>query len=231
MTEEPISGEICSLHDPKVRAVLDRLHTQAGRQTRGLARMTLSRLSDKLASRKRSVPEEAELLKDLYLSISPKQGTFAYMVARSVRARHIVEFGTSFGISTIYLATAVRDNGGGLVIGSEFEPQKVANARANIEEAGLSDHVEIREGDAQETLRDPGGVVDLAFLDGAKELYLPIVEMLKPHLRQGAVVLADNIFLFKKALAPYVAHMRDIANGFQSVTLFLADGTEYSIRL
>jgi predicted O-methyltransferase YrrM len=175
--------------------------------------MTLSRISDRLGKRKRSVPEEAELLKDLYLCISPKQGTFAYMVARSVRARHIV------------------DNGGGLVIGSEFEPRKVASARANIEEAGLSDHVEIREGDAQETLKDPGGVLDLAFLDGAKELYLPMVEMLKPHLRQGAVVLADNIFMFRKALAPYVAHMRDIANGFQSVTLFLADGTEYSIRL
>jgi predicted O-methyltransferase YrrM len=144
--------------------------------------MTLSRISDRLGKRQRSVPEEAELLKDLYLCISPKQGTFLYMVARSIRARHIVEFGTSFGISTIYLAAAVRDNGGGLVIGSEFEPQKVISARANIEAAGLSEHVEIREGDAQETLKDPGGVVDLAFLDGAKELYLPMIEMLKPHL-------------------------------------------------
>ena len=71
----------------------------------------------------------------------------------------------------------------------------------------------------------------MVLLDGMKELYLPIAEMLKPHLRRGAVVLADNILAFRKALAPYSAHMRDAANGFQSVTLYLGDGTEYSIRL
>jgi predicted O-methyltransferase YrrM len=91
--------------------------------------------------------------------------------------------------------------------------------------------VEVREGDARETLRDPGGPVDMVLLDGMKELYLPIVEMLKPHLREGAVVLADNIFAFRKTLAPYSAHMRDITHGFQSVTLFLGDGTEYSVRV
>ena len=223
--------ETCSLHDPQVRAVLDRLHRSARAQTGGLVRLTLSRLSDRLARRSRSVAEEVAQVKDLYLCLSPKQGTFAYMVARSLRARRVVEFGTSFGVSTIYLAAAVRDNGGGVVIGSEFEPGKVTRARAHIEEAGLSEQVEIREGDARDTLKDPGGAVDMVLLDGMKELYLPVVEMLKPHLRQGAVVLADNIFAFRKALRPYSAHMRDVANGFQSVTLFLGDGTEYSVRL
>jgi predicted O-methyltransferase YrrM len=211
--------------------VLERLHRSARGQTGGLARLALSRLSDRLARRKRSLAEEADELKDLYICLSPKQGTFAYMVARSLAARRIVEFGTSFGVSTIYLAAAVRDNGGGLVIGSEFEARKVASARANIEEAGLGDVVEIREGDARETLKDPGGPVDMALLDGMKELYLPILEMLTPHLRSGAVVLADNILTFRRSLAPYTAHMRDVANGFQSVTLLLGDGTEYSVRL
>jgi len=55
--------------------------------------------------------------------------------------------------------------------------------------------------------------------------------MLKPHLREGAVVLADNILAFRKTLRPYSAHMQDVANGFQSITLFLGDGTEYSVRL
>jgi predicted O-methyltransferase YrrM len=231
MIDESSEEGICSLHDPRIRAVLDRLHRSARGQTLGLARLVLSRLADRLAQRNRSFAEEADQLKDLYLCLSPKQGTFAYLVARSLRAQRVVEFGTSFGVSTIYLAAAVRDNGGGLVIGSEFEPRKVASARTHIDEAGLGDLVEIREGDARETLREPGGPVDLALLDGFKELYVPIVEMLKPHLRRGAVVLADNIFLYKKALAPYVAHMHEIANGFQSVTLLLADGTEYSIRL
>jgi predicted O-methyltransferase YrrM len=214
-----------------VKTVLDRLHTEAKGQTLGLARFVLSQIRNSLVGRKLSVVEEGEQKKDLYLPVSPKQGTLAYIVGRSIRARRIVEFGTSFGISTIYLAAAVRDNGGGSVIGSEIEPKKVMRARANIEEAGLSGQVEIREGDALETLKDPGGPVDMVLLDGMKEMYLDMVEMLKPHLRQGAIVLADNIFTFKSALAPYVAHMQDIANGFQSVTLFLGEGTEYSVRL
>jgi predicted O-methyltransferase YrrM len=191
----------------------------------------VSRLSDRLTRRTRSLTEEADQIKDLYLCLSPKQGTLAYMAARSLGARRVVEFGTSFGVSTIYLAAAVRDNGGGVVIGSEIERGKIAKAREHIEEAGLSDQVEIREGDARETLRDPGGPVDMVLLDGMKDLYLPVIEMLKPHLRKGAVVLADNILSYRKALAPYSDHMRDIANGFQSVTLFLGDGTEYSVRI
>ena len=221
----------CSLNDPKVRQVLDRLHAAARHQKLRLARMALSMGTDMVLGRKLSVAQEAERMKDLYIPLSAKQGTFAYLVARSLAARRIVEFGTSFGISTIYLAAAVRDNGGELVIGSEIEPHKIIKARAHIEEAGLSDYVEIREGDAQETLRDPGGTVDMALLDGWKDLYLPIIKMLTPHLRPGAVVLGDNIKTFRWALAPYVAYMRDTANGFHSVTLPLADGTEYSVRL
>ena len=228
--EEPTS-RTCSLTDPKVRAVLDRLHAEAGGQTLGLARLLASFAFDKLLRHEVSVAEEAARLKDLYVCLSPKQGVFAYQAARSIGARRIVEFGTSFGVSAIYFAAAVRDNGGGVVIGSEIEPGKVARARDNIEAAGLSAYVEIREGDAQETLRDPGGPLDLVLLDGFKTLYLPIIRLLTPHLHPGSVVLGDNIFTFRQALAPYVAHMQDPANGFSSVTLFLGDGMEYSVRL
>jgi predicted O-methyltransferase YrrM len=231
MNDPSQAGVICSLHDPRVSAVLDRLHAEAKGQNWGLARLVLSQLRNRITGRELSVAEEARQKKDVYISVSAKQGVFLYMVARSIAARRVVEFGTSVGISTLYLAAAVRDNGGGVVIGSEFEPGKIKQARAHIEEAGLSEFVEIREGDASETLADPGGSVDMVLLDGMKELYLPIAELLKPHLRTGAVVLADNILAFRKALAPYSAHMRDAANGFQSVTLYLGDGTEYSVRL
>ena len=92
------------------------------------------------------------LLKDQPLPVSRTTGRLLYMLARSVRARTIVEFGTSFGISTLHLAAALRDNGGGRLIGSEFEPSKITRARANLHAAGLSDLVEIREGDALQTL-------------------------------------------------------------------------------
>jgi predicted O-methyltransferase YrrM len=220
-----------SIHSASVRAVLDRLHAEAGQQTLRFVGLGLAMARDKLLGRANSLPSEIERLRDLYVPVSRKQGELLYLVARSLRAKRIVEFGTSFGISATYLAAAVKDNGAGAVIGSELEPNKVATARRNLEDAGLFELVEIREGDAQETLRDPGGIIDMVLLDGFKSLYLPMLKMLTPHLRQGAVVLADNIFTFRRALAPYVSFVQNPDNGFFSVTLFLGDGTEYSVRL
>jgi predicted O-methyltransferase YrrM len=231
MENKAAHDAICSLNNPKVSAVLDRLHGEASRQVGGLARVLGLALIDAVLRRQVSSAEEARRLKHIYVPTSRKQGTFLYLTARSVAARRIVEFGTSFAVSTIYLAAAVRDNGGGCVIGSELEPTKAAKARENIAEASLGDLVEIREGDAQETLRNPGGTVDLVFLDGHKDLYLPILEMLTPHLRKGSVVVADNIYTFRRGLAPYVRYISDSRNGFNSVVLHLKDGTAYAVRL
>ncbi len=216
-----------SFLDPQVRAVLERLHAEADGQRRRLARAMLERL----LHRPRSTAEETDWAKDLYLSIGRAQGRFLYTLARPGAARRVVEFGTSMGVSTVYLAAAVRDNGGGVVIGSELHPEKVRRARANLAEAGLADGVEIREGDALETLRDPGGLVDLVLLDGWKQLYVRVLELLTPHLRPGSVVVGDNMFTFWRALAPYRAYVRDASKGFQSQTLLLGDGTELSVRL
>jgi len=116
-------------------------------------------------------------------------------------------------------------------VGSELEPRKVAVARRNLEAAGLSDWAEIREGNALDTLSDPGGPVDLVFLDGFAPLYLPVLELVAPQLSPGAVVVADNLFTFRRQLAEYVAYIRDPSNGFLSLPLFLKDGTELSVRL
>jgi predicted O-methyltransferase YrrM len=231
MENKAAADSICSLNNPKVSAVLDRLHREASRQVGGLARLLGLALIDAVLRRRISSAEEARRLKHIYVPTSRKQGTFLYLTARSVAARRIVEFGTSFAVSTIYLAAAVRDNGGGCVIGSELEPTKAAKARKNVAEAGLGALVEIREGDAQETLRNPDSTVDMVFLDGHKDLYLSILKMLTPHLRKGAVIVADNIYTFRRALAPYVQYVSDAHNGFNSVVLRLKDGTAYSVRL
>jgi predicted O-methyltransferase YrrM len=221
----------CSIDDPRVRGVLDRLYAEEKKQIPALLQLSLMEIRDTILRRRIPVEEEIDRIKSLYVSLSPKQGRLAYMVARSLAARTIVEFGTSFAISTIHLAAAIRDNGGGRVIGTEMVPSKVAQARANVEAAGLSDVVEIRQGDARATLRETAEPIDLVLLDGAKDLYLPILQLLTPRLRRGSVVLADNIFLFRRALSPYVAHVREARNGFSSVTLFLGSGTEYSLSL
>jgi len=221
----------CSLDDPRVRSVLGRLYAETRGQIFGIAGLSFEYARDWALGRKATSEIEAARLRDLYVPLNPKQGRLVYQIARSISARRIVEFGTSAGISTIHFAAAVRDNGGGIVVGTDIEPTKVARARANVEQAGLGAYVEVREGDAQQTLVDPGGPVDLVLLDGFKALYIPILKLLRPHLHTGSVVFADNIFIFWRTLRPYVAYVQDPRNGFSSVTLALGTGTEYSVRL
>jgi len=133
------------------------------------------------------------LAKDLWLPVSRETGTLLYMLARTMKAQGVVEFGTSFGISTIHLAAALRDNVGGKLITTEFEPSEIVRARQHIEEAGPADLVEIREGDALSTLASNlPETIDLVLFDGAKPLYPDILVPLKRRLRPGAMIVADN---------------------------------------
>lgn len=164
--------------------------------------------------------------REIHMPVSPETGRLLYMLVRASRARNIVEFGTSFGISTLHLAAALRDNGGGRLVGTELEPTKIAHARANLTEAGLDDLVEIREGDALETLaRDLPETIDLVLLDGHKPFYPRILDLLAPRLRPGAWLVADNA----DASPEYVARVRAPGGGFLSVA-FSSD-VELSIVL
>lgn len=219
-----------SLRSQPVAQVLDRLHAAArGDRWRFLA--LAPRVLSGLAARRDLWKDilTPESMKECYIPISREQGEFLYLTARAIGARHVVEFGTSFAVSTVYLASAVRDNGGGVVVGSEIEPSKHRRAQANLAEAGLGETCDVRLGDAMETLRDLPEPVDLVLLDGWKDLYLPILEQLVPRLRRGAVVLADNIFTFRRSLRPYVEHVQGGARGFVSTTLHLGEGFEYSV--
>jgi len=164
--------------------------------------------------------------KELHLAVSRETATLLYMLARATNAKAVVEFGTSLAVSALHLAAAVRDNGGGVVVTSEFEPSKVARARATIAEAGLADLVDVREGDALETLaRDLPAVVDLVLLDGAKSLYPRVLALVEPRLRAGALVVADNADMCPE----YVARVRDPKSGYLSVPF--GSEVEMSMRL
>jgi predicted O-methyltransferase YrrM len=165
-------------------------------------------------------------LKDLPLAVSRETGRLLYMLARGCGARTIVEFGTSFGISTLHLAAALRDNGGGRLITSEFEPSKAARARSNLTAAALIDFVEIREGDALRTLAaDLPETVDLLLLDGAKALYPEILSLVEGRLRPGAFVIADNA----DYCPDYLARVRSPETGYLSTPF--AEDVELSMRI
>ena len=224
-----------TLNSPKVADLLTRLFAEANASNAKVKEM-FGAIPPEERARRMSDPNTDyrafyTRAKDIYLAVAPETARLLYMLARNCNAKAIVEYGTSFGISTIHLAAAVRDNlhGGGergRVIGSEFEPGKIAQARANLEAAGLGDLVEIREGDALETLaKDLPASIDLVLLDGHKALYNRVLELVRPHLRPGAFLVADNA----DACPDYVALVRKPGNGFLSVPF--TDDVELTIAL
>jgi len=217
--------------DARVRTTLARLHALADGRNSHLAAKFAPYLPRLLM--KKSIPWQKlePQMDDEFIAIGRQQGVYCYMLARALGARHVVEFGTSFGISTIYLACAVRDNGGGIVIGTERVVTKAAKAREHLDEAGLLDLVDIRGGDAPESLTDLPQTVDFLLNDGFSRFALPVLQHVAPHMRRGAVVVSDNVAIFPADHADYVEWVRNPANGFLSQRIALDRGTEFSVRV
>lgn len=141
----------------------------------------------------------------------------------------MLEIGGSRGYSSIWLAAGARVLGGS-VTSLESDPVKCAAWRTNVEEAGLSEWAELIEGDALETLRDPGDVFDLVFLDAEKEDYEELFRLVRPLLEPGALVVADNVLSHVETLRAYSA-ARQADPMLSSVTLPLDRGLELSVVL
>ena len=209
--------------------LLDRLFADAEASEPNIDAAFADISDDEQARLMRSKTDYAELygrMKNLPLAVSRQTGALLYMLARSAGARTIVEFGTSFGISTLHLAAALREDGGGRLITSEFEPSKVARARKNLTDAGLIDLVEIRVGDALKTLRvDLPETIDLLLLDGAKPLYPEVLSLVESRLRPGALIVADNA----DSSPEYLERVRSPAAGYMSTPF--AEDVELSMRI
>ena len=210
-------------------AVLEGLFAEADASMPAMRQRMAATPPEELQSRMAAKTEYRQMyaaMKDLPLAVSRETGVLLYLLARSTQARSIVEFGTSFGVSTLHLAAALKDNGGGRLITTEFEPTKVARARASLAAAGVADLVDIREGDALQTLaQDLPQSIDLVLLDGAKGLYPAILALLESRLRQGALIVADNADWSPE----YLAKVRAPAQGYLSVPF--AEDVELSIKV
>lgn len=170
--------------------------------------------------------ERSDAYADYYIPISAQAGKLLYALARAIRPQTVVEFGTSFGISTLFLAAAVTDNGRGQVVTTELSQKKATAARANLDEAGVGGVVTVLCGDALETLDGVPGPVELVLLDGWKDLCVPVLRLLEPKLAPGALVAADDIT--HSTMAGYLNYVRDEANGYVTVAFPVEDGLEIS---
>jgi caffeoyl-CoA O-methyltransferase len=160
-------------------------------------------------------------------NVSVETGRLLWLLARSMNARAVLEIGSSNGVSTIWLALAMRDTGG-TVTGTEVIPARAEEANANLRLSGLDNHGRVVEGDARETMRTINGRVDLVFIDAEKDDYVDHFEASFPLLRVGGIVLADNVV--SHDLSRYQAMLRD-RDDVATITLPLERGVELTSRL
>jgi predicted O-methyltransferase YrrM len=210
-----------TLRDARVASALDRMYAESKNQ------MSLLRERRGTFDRPMTAQERADAMSEFYIPVTPEAGRLLYSLVRATRPATIVEFGMSFGISAVHLAAAVRDNGNGRVVTTELSDTKIAAARQTFAETGLNDVITILEGDALSTLADLTGPVDFVLLDGWKDLYLPIIELLEPRLSTGALIIADNAS--SSDMSPYLDRVRNQDNGYVSFNFQVRDSDSMEI--
>ncbi|KAL6804997.1 S-adenosyl-L-methionine-dependent methyltransferase [Trichoderma sp. SZMC 28013] len=211
-----------------VHALLNRLHEESLTQEAALPSTYLSN------------PDGFDdLMRDKFIALDQDKCQFVYQLARAIGARNIAEIGTSFGVSTIYLALAVGSNaerlGGEVkVIATEKERTKAERARQHWKEAGddlVTRHIDLREGDLLETLKNGVPQLDLVLIDIWAPVALPALKLLEPKLRSGAVVIIDNSISSATRYKELLGHLRSPTNGYTNLTLPYSKGLELSVKV
>src|SRR5258707_4022352 len=210
--------------------LLERLYAQHAAQNDAMAAYFTARMAEGAIDWRRFDDRTNAFLRDKLVALDRDKAEFCYHVCRALQARRVVEAGTSYGVSTIFLAAAVRDNGGGVVIGTEYEPEKAGIARRHFDEAGVSTLIDLREGDLRHTLVDVEGPIDFTLIDIWTPMALPALSLVAPRLRQGAVVICDNTVQFRDAYGEYFEFVDDPRNGLRTMTLPFEGGLEFTVR-
>ncbi|WP_112798648.1 class I SAM-dependent methyltransferase [Rhizobium sp. SYY.PMSO] len=160
-------------------------------------------------------------------AVGPETGRLLNILAKSLKAPTILELGTSFGYSGIWLAEAARASGGKL-ISMELHAYKTEFAREMAGKAGLSEHIDFQIGDAVEMIRALPGGVDFVLVDLWKDLYIPCLEAFYPKLNPGAIVVADNMFMPGNEDVKRYGEAVRAKPGITSVLLPVGSGIEVS---
>lgn len=205
--------------DNRIQKTLNRLHSEANREI-----LTIAKGLAKGIFR----PLQPNDMKDAYIAMSAEQGMIMYDLILQNNCINVIEFGTSFGISTLYLAAGVKTTGG-KVITTELLPEKCLKARQNFVAAGVSDFIDLREGDALQTLKDCPSDIDFVVLDGWNDLYLPLLKMLEPKFKKGCIVITDNTNF--PSAKPFLKYIRNHPNYNSEKLATDKGGTEKSIWL
>jgi len=220
------------LNDPALESLLAALHARSDSQEESLAAYYAVDSDGAQAPR---AEDEKSFLSDKLVALDRDKAEFCYQLCRALEATRVVEAGTSYGVSTLYLAAAVRDNAlaagsaAGVVIGTEYEPAKAASARATFAAAGLSPFIDLREGDLRQTLRDVGGPVDFMLVDIWIPMARPALELVAPRLRLGAAVICDNTAEYRDEYRDYFDFIASQSPRLRTTTLPFRGGLELTV--
>jgi predicted O-methyltransferase YrrM len=177
----------------------------------------------------RRMPASGANLDDLLLSVGREAGILLYLLATGAQSRRILELGSSYGYSTVWLGAAARTTGG-KVLSLELKENKIEHARQALTRAGLSSRVEFYAGDCLDSLRTLPGPFDFVLLDVWKDLYLPCFELVHPKLAPGGIIAADNMLLPESARPHADAYRQRVraAGDMDSVLIEVGNGIEIS---
>ncbi|GFF26532.1 hypothetical protein IFM46972_01817 [Aspergillus udagawae] len=230
---------------PRVISLLDKLHSQSQAQESTLSMYTFwivyllkSFFFGNFWSKKND-----DYMRDKFIALEREKCEFIYLLARTIGARYIVEAGTSFGVSTTYLALAAGQNAHtqsarleAKVIATEKEASKAAKARENWRIAGqeVEPWIKLLEGDLLETLPNELNnmdSIDMLLLDIWTPLALPTLQLLKPKLRPGAIVITDLTQIARGLYKELLDYIHDPKNGFRTMTTPFSGGLEMTVYL
>jgi caffeoyl-CoA O-methyltransferase len=198
--------------DSKFLSVISRLNRQSNRERSGRVK----------------VAPDQEML-----AITADTGIFYSVLLKAIKARYILEVGTSTGFSTLWFADAIGKNHSTKIITIEMDPQKVERALKNFKEAGVDKIIEIKQGIALELLHKLRGKFDFVFLDADKENIIKYFDIVLPMVRIGGIIAADNMLYpdhYRPAMRKYARHVHSKPN-VQSVTVPIGMGEEITIKL
>jgi caffeoyl-CoA O-methyltransferase len=198
--------------DSRVRSVIYRLNRQSNRERSG----------------ETTIAPDQEML-----AITADTGIFFSILLKAIKAKRVLEVGTSAGFSTLWLAEAMGKNRRSRVITIEMNPLKVEWAWKNFKEAGLDKMIEIKQGIALDVLHKLKCKFDFVFLDADKENIIRYFDLVLPLVRIGGIIAADNMFYpehFQPAMRKYARHVRRKPN-VQSITVPIGMGEEITIKL
>ena len=207
------------IHSEKVKHTLSKLHNEANGELPSILKGLSKGIFRKLK------PEDME---ETFIAMNREQGLLIYKLIRAAKAKHIVEFGTSFGISTIYLAAAAKETGG-KVITTELLASKAEKASRHFKMADVASLIDLRVGDAMETLKDIQDGIDFLLFDGWNDLYLPLLKMLEPKLANGCSIITDNTNM--ASAKPFLVYVRSHDHYLSSPLKTTKGTTEFTVYL